>query len=67
MSCGSYESSPELKIMWIWGGIEIDDTIEIAKALENSGVDFLHVSVGTHETICDEVAPSFGHPPFTSI
>ncbi len=41
------------------GGIEIEEAIETAKALEKSGVDIIHVSGGTHETASYEVAPMY--------
>lgn len=41
------------------GGIEINETIEVAKALEKSGVDVLHMSGGIHATESFEVASMY--------
>ena len=45
-------------------GIEIEETIEIAKALENAGVDVLHISAGNHHTMHKQVVHMYFPPAY---
>jgi 2,4-dienoyl-CoA reductase-like NADH-dependent reductase (Old Yellow Enzyme family)/thioredoxin reductase len=44
---------------YLEGGITVEDTITVAKALEDAGIDVLHVSGGVHNTMHQEVAPMY--------
>ena len=40
-------------------GVMIEDTIEIAKALEKAGVDVVHISGGNHHQMAGQVTPMY--------
>ena len=44
---------------YIEGGVTIEETIKVAKALEGAGVSVLHISGGVHVTMQHEVAPMY--------
>ncbi len=44
---------------YIPGGLEIDDTIQIAKALQDRGGDILHMSGGIHQTTDKQLSPIY--------
>ncbi len=47
---------------YIEGGVTIEETIRVAKALEGAGVSVLHISGGVHVTMQHEVAPMYMPP-----
>ena len=47
---------------YIEGGVTIEETIKVAKALEGAGVSVLHISGGVHVTMQQEVAPMYIPP-----
>jgi 2,4-dienoyl-CoA reductase-like NADH-dependent reductase (Old Yellow Enzyme family)/thioredoxin reductase len=40
-------------------GVKIEETIEVAKALEKEGVSYIHVSGGNHHTMMHQVVPMY--------
>jgi 2-enoate reductase len=51
---------------YIEGGLQIEEGLEIAKRLENAGVDALHVDGGCYE-VWNQVIPSMYEPPACQI
>lgn len=44
---------------YVNGGLTLKDTRKFAKMLGGSGVNYIHVSVGIHETICKTIQPMY--------
>jgi 2,4-dienoyl-CoA reductase-like NADH-dependent reductase (Old Yellow Enzyme family)/thioredoxin reductase len=47
---------------YLEGGVTVEDTTKVAKALEEAGVSVLHISGGVHVTMQQEVAPMYMAP-----
>lgn len=43
-------------------GVMIEETIEVSKALEKAGVNYIHVSGGNHHTMAHQVTPMYLPP-----